>query len=238
MSVTTEKLQIRRQELIGCNHAAKFALSLESQDLSKRLEAVSTRGYSSDVNDPGVKYYEFSGFVRRGLRVAYEHELGGHADSLLRTAEPGIKFISTLLSIVPGRYQEYCQALGSEPRLKGELNPALKRSDLTLRKFIDLPDTSSTRIEEWLGFRNGDSYNTRRAEDFRFEDHAGELFFVVDDETFTAKTAPLTYEPELPEHWQRCPARRLILERIWPAMIDLATETPEFFARDLGLVDN
>ncbi len=115
-----------------------------------------------------------------------------------------------------------------------QLRATLKRSTKTVQRFQAIPDYQQT-VETELGLLEYDS-GRFSLPGFRFEETGQGLSFAVDDERFSELTETLEYRDELPRHLQRCPAKK-VMERCWPAMVDLATDTPELFAHDLGVVE-
>jgi hypothetical protein len=99
---------------------------------------------------------------------------------------------------------------------------------------MDLPRDTNNAVEEACALRDP---NGLVSPYFRFEATHGEPSFVVDDDYFAEHTQsrPQDLAKGVPEHWQRCAAMRLVKERIWPGLVDVAVATPEVFEHDLAM---
>jgi hypothetical protein len=218
------KLEARRDELRVCNRAAKLDFSL-NPDLFRAM-------------GPGIpetrwaRYQRVGHFAHMGMVFQNGDQL---TDRVSDTAKSGFAVLARLLFFAPVAYRQYCAENDVAPSVD-EIRASLKQSHDTPATFMNVPHATCGMAEEAfnLGARN-EPYN--ESPHLRFEDSDEGLVFVADAEHFANNTM-IQYENGMPHYWQRCPAKRLAVERLWPAMIDLAADAPECFAYDLATADS
>lgn len=211
----------RQEDQIACRQIAKAGFTFESSKLQQRI-AQSGRTRAEAYWHLGR--YTFDALIQQhGAKFT---------DRMKESGVVGPDVSAKLLSLTPDTYREHCEEQGMAISLE-QLRESLKRSMETPRRFQNIPDPKQT-VEKKFGLLD---YDGRfKLPGFRFEETEEGLVFAVDDGLFTEYASDLEYDPELPPHWQKCPADTL-MERCWPAMVDLAADTPELFAHDLGLVN-
>ncbi len=177
-----------------------------------------------------LTYEKLGDFAKTELFRTRETELPYHVRN---ASELGFTVLARLLSLAPSAYKQYCRRQGI-PRDLDHLGTALKDDTETLRKFMWLPIDSSRPAEYAFGLRHyRGGFRARR---FGFEEgERGLPVLRANDRRFAKHSADPQYRDHLPTHWQRCLAARLVVETIWPGMVDLAAQAPEVFARDLGM---
>ncbi len=218
--VPNEQLQDRRKVIRACNHAAKQDVSFDSKALSDQIEA---------GDDTQTRYQKLRDHAR-DMFLAGEIGKTPHIEGSSRS---GFDILTELLSIAPNEYLQYCEERHAVPYLK-EINNALKRSQETPRRLMGMPSYTNSEAEAGFGLRTG--FGPAQYTPLRFEPTGIGPLFIIDDDIFASYSKP-RYDTGLPEYLQRCPAMRVVLERVWPAMVDLATDTPEIFAHDLDMLD-
>ncbi len=148
----------------------------------------------------------------------------------------GTAVMARMLSYAPFTYLRYCQEADEGPELD-RISEALKANE-DLPQLLSLPLRNVEALEENAALKSYMAGFKTITLGFAEQDD-GSIAFSIDEELMKSYTGnPIyQYQPEhkLRPYLQRCPARRLVTERIWPAMVDLAVQTPEVFPRDLGL---
>lgn len=221
----TEAVGAKRQALIACNREAQVPLVLDPDVLSEKIKA-----------EPSKNRYRVLGAYAETVLLD-RHALS--TDRIKGASEAGFDILTKLLAISPHAYARFCRQQ-ARPLSRTELSESLHRSDETPGRIMDLPGLTANTVEVTLGL----TYPIEDADQvaatgryFRFEPAAEGPLFTFDENEFVQASSNPRYHAGIPERWQRCLARRLVTEQIWPAMIDVATETPEIFARDLEMLD-
>ncbi len=193
--------------------------------LSQRLRYVVDRGRNA-------VYQELGYFARR----AFLEQFGPLPQHVEGASYSGFDVPARLLALAPAAWLDYCMVT-EEATDSDALGRSLKNSADTLARFLNLPNETNRAAELRFGLRKDDSVVS---ELFHFETTWQDPLFIADDETyreFRSHPHPI-YNPERPRNQQVCPATKLVLRRIWPAMVDLAVATPQVFDYDLGMTDN
>jgi hypothetical protein len=227
MPLPERTLEQAREDLISCNRLAKGELNLSAARFSAEI------GQEGGELTLEETYNWLGHFGLEALKAASNDavSLTGRSE---KAARSGLAVLARMLSLAPDAYTAYRQERG-EPITVDAMGQALKNSAETPRRFMDVPNSVNKELEAAYNLRD---YRSGFGSDyFRFEDtHRGPLF-VADDTHFAQNYLPAENvgTDSLPDYWQRCPAKRLVTERIWPAMIDLAVQTPEVFPRHLEM---
>lgn len=219
----------RKQSLQLFNKMAKTEIKFDPETLSEHLAG-------GDLTNRGNVYMELGNFAQKSffdsLDASQQQKYSGSIIS-------GFTVLTRLIGIAPNSYIDYCSEREKTPSLD-ELSTSLKASQETPARLMSMPNNINRDVEYGLGLRSMSSIDY--GSPFHFEETYRGPIFIPNDGYYSRiyhqalrENVPDT---SLPTHWQRCPARRLVLKNIWPAMIDLASETPEVFAYDVGLMDN
>lgn len=215
-------LVTKRIDHAVCSRAAEVGLVLEPGQLRRRIE--NSRRTRQDTYWQ-LGRYAFDVFNKQPRPVL--------SNRVERAGLAGFDVAARLLSFAPDAYRDYCQQDGIAPSL-GQIRDSLKRSGETPKQFQALPDPGQT-VEQAFGLLDyGSGFDSP---DFRFEETGEGLLYVADEDKFSKRAEKLEYSGDLPKQWQGCLAIKLVGQQCWPAMVDLAVDTPEAFAHDLGMVE-
>lgn len=217
----------RRADLLACNRRAKFPVVFDAHALSHRI-AEETSVYQNHTKYQIFGFYALDTFVKNT-----DYASAPLTNNIESTAGSGFDDLARMLSFAPITYAAYCKRRDINPSLV-ELGDALQASSDTAAKFLTLPSATDARANAAFNLRNG--RDRLRDTRFVFEETDDGPRYKPDPTIFATVTANLDndYDISAPRHWQRCPARRLVTERIWPAMVQLAIDTPELFPHDLA----
>ena len=213
-------LDRRRRELRLCTKLGKEAVAFDPEALDKRLR------FSRIFTD---KYDTMGRYARQAFikPLAYDDWR-----ILASPSQGGFMALARILGTVPDSAEDYTKT-GSQPD-SDNLRAALKDSTDTVGKLTQLPSRSNQEAEVGLGLAV--PRNLRAANHFKFEDTELGLRFLLDEDIYKDRTTPLLGSGPLEVRRQRCPAHQLIINHIWPAMVDLAFDTPRLFPKDLKSV--
>jgi hypothetical protein len=209
----------RRQDLISCNQLAKEDLAFDAQALSRHLREVKP--------SLAKTYVELGSFCLESFTA----DLGRDKKRLVGAGTSGFGTLSRFLAMAPALYRNYLEDTAGQADVE-ELRGSLKNSGETVKQFMELPYRANNDVEAEFALRTEEP--TADPLFFEFQDTTEGLQLFADQKHFASYTRDKQYTRNLPEHWQRCPARRLVMDQIWPAMVDLATDTPEVFPKHLA----
>ena len=215
----------RTADLAVLENMAQEPLDVHPDELSELLRAGETIPGTVGVYRAFERYVIDKLYEQHGINED-QHE------RIFRIGRTGIQIGRRILA---SSIEDYA-ALHSPKSEVGDLEPlrgALHRSG-TLAKLLHLPNETANEAEAALGiFKDGSPLRTGK---FEFvETSKGLVYRDIDGIVRDIATKPF-YPTNIPKNMQRCPGRKVVIQQIWPAMVDLAVDTPEVFPAHLEVL--
>jgi hypothetical protein len=226
MSFNNRSIEERAADRQASRELVRQPIDLFPHELSARLHGRSLR--RGGIYEVLGKY----SFAALAEQYSINHQSSGHVYGGLRI---GVWKMARWLAAAPEAYNDFSLERGDLAATEG-LRQDLKSkpSQQNILSFMRLTLESELDTQRGLGLDTLEP--ATRLRDFRFVETDGEIGYVVDPMRLSKLTTPMKFgrATELPEQQQQCPGQGLALGRIWPAMVDLATDTPEVFPAHLS----
>jgi hypothetical protein len=209
------ELQTKKTNLRTLNRAAKVDLSLDPEEVSQAIRQV-------DYHRRSSAYRKLASITRD----AFAEATGLSRRPAWTSGAIGFHTMSILLTHAPESYIDFCSEQDITPTCE-QLGESLKRNDQTLVQLLSTPSYPRVHLEGMAGVDTPFSGNKMK---FLMRDDS--LTYVPASEAFEEYVSNPRVRDDVPEHWQKCPGRKLVLERAWPLMVDMAVIVPELFPYD------
>jgi len=199
---------------------------------------VSSSGLSDYLQNPTDSDSEYA-------QDTYDHLAGfcvqafcnQYSPSQEGSARGGFRVMSRLLKFAARLYPEHTETNDLELNVDG-LRDILLESVETPLRFAAMSNRTSAEAEGYFGLTMP-GIPSNLADLYQFEPNTvrGTIFIADDEHFYSAVTLGMDQDSSHGSS-KRCPMMELTRKVFWPGIVNLAADTPEIFAHDLGVVDN